>query len=1192
MSRARWNYALPFAILAVVCASPTAFGQEVEWVREFGTTESDIGFSVFADSTGVYVAGRTYGSLAEPNQGSGDVLVRRYDSAGNALWIDQFGSTEVDQAHGVGADSSGIYVAGITFGALPGQVSRGKRDGWVRKYLHNGTEVWTDQFGTGGDDSASAISVHSTGVYVTGVTRGALPGQTKIGFLDSYVRKYLHDGTLVWTIQFGAAGVSTGVQSGGISVDSTGVYVEAQVDTGILVQKFLHDGTASWSRVFGTGGSDLSRGISTHSSGIYVTGNTTGEFPGHTNEGGSRDAFIRKYDPDGNEIWTVQFGQLNAIILLGISVSDAGVYVTGRVNGGLPFPGHTGAGGSSDTYIRQYLHDGTEGWTQQIGTSGLDDCFEISAHSSTVFVTGGTTGALPSQINAGSWDVFLVKLAASDNTPPVADAGVTQSVHVGDLVQLDGTGSFDEETPSEDLFYDWTFLSVPTGSAAILVGADAPTPTFVVDLVGDYVVSLVVTDEGGLSSEPDEMTISSLNAPPNADAGPDQGTFAGDLVFLDGTGSSDPDLDPLTFTWTLIGRPQDSTATLSDSNTQNPSFVPDLPGVYEIQLTLNDGSVDSAPDTVTVLVVTPEDFACVRISEAINLVANLLRSSVTTKGNQVALQQFLKQSGRVCGDGDLQSAIKKLEKGLERVDGCVIRGTPDAGGATSGQKIAKDYLTDCNEQQQVFGLLNEAICALQFELGLGELASPELAQTPIFHEKYYQGERELFGYNPAFVPGVVSFDSGNQPFMRSDLRLQRLSPYTCGWESFDLARAVAEHYPDWDGDTQDVFSASQIDQRVVFDVSGDAYTYLPTKSWTGVGTSLLLHSRTNGEDWDVYPLPAAFGLARLEFQDGNNTLDAPPLLFLMDHGTSQIAFLAPTKNPDGTLTLPAPVALDENSFVHGAGWGANFAASSAGQVFLVWASQLPGDGDGTPTFTAKYDRATGILSDPVSLGFAGTGVPDNHNIPGITIDSEGFLHVVLGAHNNSFTYRRSLVPLSIEGGWTPPETLGGVESGSPADPECTGLCNQYTYVTLLCDQADTLHLVARWAGNTAGYTFYFRIEYLRKRKGLDWEPRRTLVVPFKNFYSNWYQRLSLDEQGRLFLFYIYYGNQLWLDEEQAYNEKFPEEGLQRPEGCVPTLRDATPRNNCWFEDVKAHDPVLLISNDGGDSWRVATSADF
>ena len=292
---------------------------------------------------------------------------------------------------------------------------------------------------------------------------------------------------------------------------------------------------------------------------------------------------------------------------------------------------------------------------------------------------------------------------------PTAEAGANQSIHAGQTVQLDGNGSFDDTTPTQNLQYTWSFASAPAGSAATLSAPHAIKPTFVADLSGTYVVSLVVTDAGGLSSNPDEVTISSLNAPPNAEAGPDQGTFVGNLVQLNGSDSHDPDFDPITFSWTLIASPGGSTVTLNDANTATPAFVPDLPGAYVVDLIANDPFVASSPDTVTIAVTTTVDFAGQQTVDAINTAGSLPPSSVTTKGNQTALGNLLTQVIAALQVGDVGEAKKKLQDAIERTDGCHLRGSPDSPG---GGHIKQDYIKTCTDQAPVYTLLKDALDSL------------------------------------------------------------------------------------------------------------------------------------------------------------------------------------------------------------------------------------------------------------------------------------------------------------------------------------------------------------------------------------------------------------------------------------------------------------------------------------------------
>lgn len=302
-----------------------------------------------------------------------------------------------------------------------------------------------------------------------------------------------------------------------------------------------------------------------------------------------------------------------------------------------------------------------------------------------------------------------IRAIVTPGVPPTAEAGVNQSIHAGQTVQLDGNGSFDDTTPTQNLQYAWSFTSVPPGSTATLSYPTASKPSFVADLSGTYVVSLVVTDADGLSSIPDDVTISSLNAPPNAEAGPDQGSFVGNLVTLNGSASNDPDFDPITFSWTLISQPAGSTGTLSDADTAAPTFVPDLPGSYVAELIVSDPIVSSAPDQVTIAVITTADFAWQQTLEAINTVGLLPPSSVTTKGNQTAVGNFLMQVIAALQVGDVAEAKKKLQDAIGRTDGCALRGSPDP---TGGGQINQDYIKTCTDQAPVYMLLKDALDAI------------------------------------------------------------------------------------------------------------------------------------------------------------------------------------------------------------------------------------------------------------------------------------------------------------------------------------------------------------------------------------------------------------------------------------------------------------------------------------------------
>lgn len=204
----------------------------------------------------------------------------------------------------------------------------------------------------------------------------------------------------------------------------------------------------------------------------------------------------------------------------------------------------------------------------------------------------------------------------TENTPPVAEAGPNQSVRVGATVQLDAGGSHDVD--GDALAYRWALTVKPTESTATLSDPAAVLPTFVADRAGTYVAQLIVND-GTVDSAPDTVTITTQNSPPVAEAGPNQTVRVGDSVALYGRGSGDVDGDLLTYKWSLTVKPTGSTAVLSDPNGATPTFLADRAGDYVAQLIVNDGIVDSAPDTVMITAINDPPVAAAGPDRTITL---------------------------------------------------------------------------------------------------------------------------------------------------------------------------------------------------------------------------------------------------------------------------------------------------------------------------------------------------------------------------------------------------------------------------------------------------------------------------------------------------------------------------------------------------------------------------------------------
>ena len=222
----------------------------------------------------------------------------------------------------------------------------------------------TQQLGSSGDDEALAAAVDpSSNLLVAGRTTGSLDGAANAGGWDGFLFKFDFGGGMRWKRQLRSPGDDT---------------IEA-LDVG------------------GTGD-------------IYIAGSTSGSLDG-TNAGGS-DAFVAKYDRDGNVQWIRQLGTGAADVVHGIDVfSDGSVYIVGETRG--PLDGNPVAG-EADLFVARLDASGSVLWLRQLGSSASDVAFAVSVDAvGTAHLAGGTGGNLDGVINdSGGEAGFIVKYDA------------------------------------------------------------------------------------------------------------------------------------------------------------------------------------------------------------------------------------------------------------------------------------------------------------------------------------------------------------------------------------------------------------------------------------------------------------------------------------------------------------------------------------------------------------------------------------------------------------------------------------------------------------------------------------------------------------------------------------------------------------------------------------------------------------
>jgi len=208
-----------------------------------------------------------------------------------------------------------------------------------------------------------------------------------------------------------------------------------------------------------------------------------------------------------------------------------------------------------------------------------------------------------------STDTCIVNIT-NGNLPPTADAGPDQTADEGATVTLDGSNSTDPDDGIAS--YLWEQIG---GTVVTLSSTAAVQPTFTAPDVGtggeSLTFQLTVTDGGGMqSTDSCIVTVSWVNLPPTANAGPDQTVNEGISVTLDGSNSSDPDDGISSYQWTQLGG---TPVTLSNTTVFRPSFTAPNVGpngaslTFQLRVTDNNGlqSTDSCIVNVTWVNLSP-----------------------------------------------------------------------------------------------------------------------------------------------------------------------------------------------------------------------------------------------------------------------------------------------------------------------------------------------------------------------------------------------------------------------------------------------------------------------------------------------------------------------------------------------------------------------------------------------------------
>lgn len=520
----KWSlcYVLLVGVCLLLAVSVPAKAQN--WVHTWGGSQNDSANAVTADASGnVYAVGSTNSFGA----GGSDVLILKYDSAGNLQWQKTWGGPGNDYGNGVAVDGNGnVYVTGGTssFGA-------GWFDVFVLKFDSTGNLLWSKTWGGGSYDVGYDISLDASGnVYAAAESYSV--GNAAI------LLKFDPSGNLLWSRAWKGpatydSAYSVAVDSGGNALE-TGISWDYSVSperNSILLLKYDSSGNLLWNRNWAGPSEDeawASKAVQVDQSGnVYVAGR---EAPQCTTSPCNFGFLLFKMDPRGNFLWSSTWkGSAGFDSAGGLAFDGAGnPIITGVINAYGPSPAaallnfdtsgnllssRAWAGSSptagyglailgSDAIVVGTAPNNTGKWQTFTGTTGTEagslTSPSASVSSPTLSVTppAGTVSSPTGVIDTGGggYDVFIASTSftisvtrlltiASDNPSSGVAVTVSPSDNYG---QANGTTQFTRTynngvtvtlgapaTATRNNFFSWTGCeSTSTTNCTVTMNAD------------------------------------------------------------------------------------------------------------------------------------------------------------------------------------------------------------------------------------------------------------------------------------------------------------------------------------------------------------------------------------------------------------------------------------------------------------------------------------------------------------------------------------------------------------------------------------------------------------------------------------------------------------------------------------------------------------------------------------------------
>lgn len=417
-----------------------------------GNTQSDKGMSIHRHSPSIIYAGGyfsgsiTFGQLNIPGSGGEDGLMIRFNSIGEAAWVNRIAGPGNERVLAITSDANGNYYATGYFESTAGISgvffeSNGNKDLFIAKYSQGGVLNWVRNLGSIGDDMGTGVTVDASGnVFLTATYSDSLTFVTKAldtltyassGGKDIAIFKFDQQGKIIAHARAGGsgddisadillhpAGVAFTGSFSGTSIFNTDTLTSNGASDIVLANYSQNTLSPVWISKMGGAGIDSGDDLSSDNAGnLYLAGMTTGNFSigqiALTSQGGT-DGLLAKITPAGNVEWATLIGAQGDDNCAGVSVDNTGnVMTTGTFSGTAIFGASTLVSkGGTDVYVLKVNASGTVQWAQQAGSTSDDNVESISNNGAgSAYITGAhgfETTLMPFTLTGRGGDDFYM----------------------------------------------------------------------------------------------------------------------------------------------------------------------------------------------------------------------------------------------------------------------------------------------------------------------------------------------------------------------------------------------------------------------------------------------------------------------------------------------------------------------------------------------------------------------------------------------------------------------------------------------------------------------------------------------------------------------------------------------------------------------------------------------------------------